>query len=78
MAISCGDLVVMRVRWHVNANLLGIVLSKDDHSTAVVRCHVIWTTGDNSVRIAWHLEDALMRVDEENVATVRKRCNPGL
>lgn len=66
----------MRVRWHVSAHLLGIVLSKDEQPA--FRCLVVWTTGDNGIRIAWHVEDALMRVDEESVSTVRERCNTSL
>ena len=66
----------MRVRWHVSANLLGIVLSRDE--SIITQCLIVWTTGDTGTRIAWHLEDALMRVDDESVSAVRERCNPGL
>lgn len=68
----------MRVRWHVSANLLGVVLSRDEHSTTVVRYFVVWTTGDNGIRIAWHLEDALMRVDDDSTTAVRDRCSTSL
>lgn len=67
----------MRVRWHVSANLLGIVLSRDEQGS-VVRCSVMWTTGDKRTKVAWHVEDALMRVDDETVNAVRGRCNPSL
>lgn len=39
---------------------------------------VLWTIGDRLTEFKWHLEDALMVVDQSNIEQVRDRCRLAL
>ena len=67
-----GELVIKRVRWQVDADLMGIVIGQDQEP--VPRWLVLWTTGDRRVRFKWHLPDSLQVIDSQNVNELRSRC----
>jgi hypothetical protein len=68
-AIRPGELVVKRVRWQVGADLMGLVIG----NTGLDMWLVMWTTDDQRIRFKWHLADALMVIDPNNVASVKRR-----
>jgi len=63
-----GDLVVRRIRWHVDANLMGLVIGRENGSWLV-----LWTTGDQRSEFKWHLPDALQVVDLRDVPDLAAR-----
>ena len=72
-----GELVTKRLRWHEDASLVGLVVghtAEVDASTKNIL--VLWTLADQRVKFRWHLSDALMVIDANNIAEVRKRCFP--
>lgn len=71
--LCAGELVVLRVRWNLSADLLGLVLGSD--ALTVPSWLVMWTTVDGSIGLKWHLADALMVIDDSNVVHVRRRCH---
>ena len=71
--LRSGELVVLRVRWNPSANLLGLVVGQDWEEDA--KWLVLWTTGDRLTQLTWHLADALLVIDDTNLAAVRCRCN---
>ncbi len=71
--LRSGELVVLRVRWNPSAGLLGLVVGCDwakDPSWLV-----LWTSGDRLTQLTWHLADALLVIDDTNLAAVRQRCS---
>lgn len=68
LSLKPGELVVRRVRWHVDANLMGLVIGEENGSWLV-----LWTTGDRSSEFKWHLPDALQVVDLSNVPNISGR-----
>ena len=72
MPLQPGELVVRRVRWQVDADLMGLVIGNTQGARGVL---VMWTTGDQRVKFSWHLEDALLAVHPDNLSEVRSRCN---
>ncbi len=75
MPLQPGELVVRRVRWQVDADLMGIVIGNTPEMPSSKDVLVMWTTGDQRVKFSWHLEDALLAVGPGNIAEVRGRCN---
>lgn len=73
--LRSGELVVLRVRWNASANLLGLVVGQDWEKDP--KWLVLWTTGDRLTQLAWHLADALLVIDDTNLAAVRGRCQLG-
>jgi hypothetical protein len=75
-----GELVVRRVRWHADADLIGIVIGNTQESTNwpdLMDVLVMWTKADRRVEFTWHLPDALMVIEATNVQEVRSRCGLG-
>lgn len=73
--LHSGDLVVLRQRWNVLAWVVGLVIGNDhanDHNWLV-----LWTTGDKLTQLQWHLADALLVIDDTNMAAVKRRCQLG-
>lgn len=71
--LRSGDLVVLQQRWNVAAHLLGLAIGHDGaHDPSWL---VLWTTGDKLTQLQWHLADALLVIDDTNLAAVRGRCN---
>jgi len=68
LPIKPGELVVRKQRWHVDANLMGIVIGQENDSWLV-----LWTTGDRRSEFKWHLGDALLVVDFGNVPGIAGR-----
>lgn len=68
LPILPGELVVRKQRWHVDANLLGIVIGKENDSWLV-----LWTTGDRQSKFQWHLPEALLVVDTIDLAGIAGR-----
>ena len=73
--LRSGDLVVLQQRWNVAAHLLGIAIGHDGESDP--SWLVLWTTGDRLTQLQWHLADALLVIDDTNLAAVRRRCSLG-
>jgi hypothetical protein len=72
--IQPGELVVRKLRWKVDANLMGIVIGHDAAEDERERSWlVLWTMGDRRVEFKWHLADALLVVDETNAAGLSGR-----
>lgn len=71
--LRSGELVVLRVRWNPSANLLGLVVGQDGAEDP--NWLVLWTTGDRLTQLTWHLADALLVIDDTNLAAVRGRCS---
>lgn len=66
--------MIRRLRWKVDANLMGIVIGHDATEDERERSWlVLWTTGDRRVEFKWHLADSLMVVDDTNVAALKTR-----
>ena len=63
--------MVLRVRWNPTAGQLGLVVGCDWSSDP--SWLVLWTTGDRQTQLQWHLADALLVVNDTNVAAVRQR-----
>ena len=63
-----GELVVKRVRWHADANLVGVIVSVEPGNVLV-----LWTIGDQRSRFKWHPPDALLEVDS-HMEEVKRRC----
>jgi len=72
LPLKPGELVVRKQRWHVDANLMGIVIGKDDDSWLV-----LWTLEDCRTEFKWHLGDALQVIDLVNAPTVAERGSIG-
>ena len=73
MADICpGELVVRKIRWHQDSTLIGVVIGHDD---AVMRSWlVMWTRENQVVDFKWHLTEALLIVEAENINELRQRC----
>lgn len=75
LPLNPGELVVRKMRWHVDANLIGFVVGhivegpKNDKNVLV-----LWTTNGQRVKFLWHLFESLLVVDFQNVEEVRRRC----
>lgn len=68
-----GELVVKRVRWNADADLIGLVICFCDE--IIPEWLVMWSTADQRIRFKWHIKDALLVVDTLSVVEeVRKRC----
>lgn len=68
-----GKLVVLRSRWNINSNRLGIVVDFEKESKD--KFLVMWTT-DEGVKMKYHLHDALLPVTNETIVKVKERiCN---
>ena len=68
-----GKLVVLRSRWNINSNRLGIVVDIEKESKD--KFLVMWTTGEG-VKMKYHLQDALLPVTNETIVKVKERiCN---
>jgi hypothetical protein len=73
-SLQPGALVVRRVRFRPNADVIGIVVG---HKLGRwEECLVMWTTGDQRVEFGWHLTDALISIDQVTGAGLRSRCGP--
>jgi hypothetical protein len=68
LPLKPGELVVRRLRWSFDAHLMGIVIGHDNDSWLV-----LWTMGDKHSEFKWHLADALLVVDRDNVPEVAVR-----
>jgi len=72
VALRPGELVVRRIRWKVDAGLLGLVIGCDQHNWLV-----LWSSHEiDRTSFRWHLADALEVVDSSNINELRKRCIP--
>lgn len=70
--LNSGDLVVLRVRWNASAGQVGLVVGSD--SLEDQSWLVLWTTGDLTSKLTWHLSDALLVINDENFSIVKDRC----
>jgi hypothetical protein len=69
LPLKPGELVVKRIRWQVDADLMGLVIGRDAEDNWLV----LWTTGDKQTKFKWHLADALQVIDLNNVPSVAER-----
>jgi hypothetical protein len=61
---------VKRSRWGIHSQQIGLVVGKTSESS----CIVMWMNGDNDFRFDVHICDALLRVEEETLGEIGKRC----
>jgi len=64
-----GKLVVLRSRWNIYSNRLGIVVSFEGASDKLL---VMWTV-DKGVKMKYHLHDALLPVTKETLTKIEER-----
>lgn len=69
LPLKPGELVVRKQRWHVDAALMGLVIGKGHDDNWLV----LWTTEDKRTEFKWHLGDALLVIDLNNVIGVAER-----
>lgn len=72
--LRSGDLVVLQQRWNVSAHLLGLAIGHDGAKNNT-NWLILWTTGDKLAQLQWHLANALLVIDDTNLAAVRGRCS---
>jgi len=65
-----GQLVVLRSRWNLQSNRIGVVVDHDEASENTLL--VMWTTEDG-VKMRYHLDDALLPVTEETIHKIKER-----
>lgn len=65
-----GQLVVLRSRWNIHSNRVGIVINEDNAPSDVVT--VMWTTNDG-IKIKHHLQDAVLPVTEKTIEKIEER-----
>lgn len=58
-----GDLVALRMRWNLYSYRLGIVVAQRSDQRLV-----LWTTSEGFTELIWNLSDAIIEVNESNVA----------
>lgn len=65
-----GALVVKKLRWGVNSQLIGLIVSKSKDKDVWL---VLWTLGDKKYKIQEHLEDALLDLHCMHDVEISKR-----
>ena len=70
MDFYLGYLVVLRSRWNLRSNRLGVVVGEKESTNDVVL--VMWTDEDG-VRMRYHLKDALVPVTEATIDKIGER-----
>ena len=66
-----GQLVVLKSRWNVQSNRVGLILNKGEQNDIVL---VMWTNLDgNGVKLKYHLVDALVQVNEITSVRIKER-----
>lgn len=68
-----GELVVRRIRWGVHAQQLGLVIG----CVGFDEWLVMWVIDSPGLRFDMHLGDALLVIDDDNMAHVGDRCRLG-
>lgn len=70
-----GMLVVKRVRWKVDANQVGIIVSRNLDAVPTADWLVMWSSSVHGhPRLRWHVADALLVVGSDTLEELRKRC----
>ena len=64
-----GQLVVLRNRWNVNSNRIGIVVVQEPQSDVIF---VMWTVEDG-VKIKKHIQDAVLPVTSMTKNKIEER-----
>lgn len=65
-----GELVVLRSRWNIHSDRIGVVISEETPPSDVVT--VMWTT-DEGVKIKHHLQDAIIPVTSKTIEKIGER-----
>ena len=65
-----GQLVVLRSRWNIHSNRLGIVIEKDESLSDVL---VVAWTDVGGIKIRKHVQDAILPVTEETIKKIEER-----
>lgn len=65
-----GQLVVLRSRWNIHSDRIGVVIAEEAPPSDVVT--VMWTA-DDGVKIKYHLQDAVLPVTDETIEKIRER-----
>lgn len=65
-----GKLVVLRSRWNLQSNRVGVVVDQDAATENTLL--VMWTTEDG-VKMRYHLNDALLPVTTETIDKIKER-----
>ncbi len=63
-----GELVTWRVSYTLKSSQLGIVVAQ--HSDERL---VLWTIDDGAIELSWHVDDALLVIDNTNISSVISR-----
>lgn len=67
-----GQLVVLKTRWNIQSNRVGIILGKVEDTKDVVV--VMWTDVSNGgIKIKSHLMDALIQVNDVTSERLKER-----
>jgi len=67
-----GQLVVLKTRWNIQSNRIGVILDRvEDTKDAVI---VMWTDINNGgIKIKTHLIDALFQVNDVTSERIKER-----
>ena len=70
MNFYTGQLVVLRSRWNIHSDRIGVVIAEEAPPSDVVT--VMWTT-DEGVKLRYHLQDAVLPVTNETIEKIGER-----
>jgi hypothetical protein len=67
-----GQLVVLKTRWNIQSNRIGVILDRvEDTKDAVI---VMWTdVANGGIKIKTHLIDALFQVNDATSERIKER-----
>lgn len=67
-----GQLVVLKNRWNIKSDRVGIVVEHDPQNNDVIL--VLWTDKDsNGIKLKYHLTDAVIPVNEITIGRIKER-----
>lgn len=70
MNFYTGQLVVLRSRWNIHSDRIGVVIAEENPPSDVLT--VMWTT-DDGVKIKYHLQDAVLPITDETMNKIGER-----
>jgi len=65
-----GQLVVLQSRWNLRSSRLGLVIGQDFLKDPIVL--VLWTEGEG-VKLRYHLQDAVLPVNDQTIKKIEER-----
>ncbi len=72
MDLYAGQLVVLRSRWNLQSTRLGIVLGQKESPDLTIL--ILWTDEKtNTVKLKYHLSDAIIPVNDQTIAKIKER-----